>query len=741
MTKRGTSSESGRELKGERRTRSQRGGKDGAQRKTTARPAATKPSRRSTSAKGGGRNTGGRGGNGGRRRGGGGRKSASRGNGRLGWLKVGATAVAVAAVWGILILGGILVYYAYDLPDVSRIADTGRRPSVQVVDVTDRPLAAFGEVYGEPLSVGQMPPHLPRAVLAIEDRRFYDHFGLDPLGLMRAAYVNLMEWGVVQGGSTLTQQLAKNVFLSHERTFKRKVQELLLSFWLERRLSKDQILALYMNRVYFGAGTYGVDAAAQRYFDKSAREVTLYEAALIAGLLRAPSRYSPTNNPELAHQRTAQVLNAMVDADYISRAEAEQALEDGSSAAPDLRKTGRYFARWAASQIGDIVGPLSQDVKISTTLDPKIQTIAEEEVERLLKAEGEAKGATQAAVVVMSHDGAIRAMVGGRSWDSSEFNRAVQARRQPGSAFKPFVYLAAFENGLAPDSRVRDAPVQVSLPSGPWNPGNYGDRYYGDVTLREAFARSLNSVAVQLIMEVGPESVVDAAERLGIDSDLKPNPSLALGTSEVSLLDLTAAYVPFANGGRGIWPYGVRKVTGRGGSLLYQRSGEGPGQAIAGPVQAAMVDVFQASVGWGTSKGADPGRPAGGKTGTTQESRDAWFVGFTAELVVGVWVGNDDNTVMKSVTGGGLPARLWNAIVTRALEGEPPRPLKRAAEPVVARSQPDTAAEGASGSGPAEAVGGFLDNLIGRLTGSEPTGNSERVRERDQERWEQNMRR
>ncbi|MFC6216364.1 transglycosylase domain-containing protein, partial [Fodinicurvata halophila] len=597
------------------------------------------------SAGGKGRSAGGRNGgrgNGGRGNGGGRRGASPHGNGRR-WLKTTAKLAAIVAVWGVILLGSVVAYYAYDLPDVSRIADTGRRPSVQVVDVTGRPLAAFGEVYGEPLSVAQLPPHLPQAVMAIEDRRFYDHFGLDPVGLLRATYVNLVEWDVVQGGSTITQQLAKNVFLSSERTFERKVKELMLAFWLERRLSKDQILALYLNRVYFGAGTYGVDAAARRYFDKSAREVTLYEAAMIAGLLRAPSRYNPTNNPELAHRRTAQVLDAMVAADFVSRAEAEQALEDGSSAEPDLRKTGRYFASWAASQIGDIVGPLSQDVTISTTLDPEIQKIAEQEVERLLKAEGEAKGADQAAVVALSHDGAIRAMVGGRSWDSSQFNRAVQASRQPGSAFKPFVYLAAFENGLAPDTRATDSPVRVSLPSGPWSPGNYGDRYYGEVTLREAFARSLNSVAVQLIMDVGPQSVVDTAERLGIESALKPNPSLALGTSEVNLLDLTAAYVPFANGGRGIWPHGVRQVTGQGNVLLYQRSGEGPGRVIEPRVQAAMVDLFRASVEWGTSRAAAPGRPAGGKTGTTQDSRDAWFIGFTAELVVSVWVGNDDN--------------------------------------------------------------------------------------------------
>lgn len=740
MTKRGTSSESDR---GERRTRSQRGGTSGAARKAGSSSAAKKPTRRTAAATNGGgkgRGTGNRGNggrNGSRGHGGGRRRASPPGNGRR-WLRTTAKLVAIVAVWGVILLGGVVAYYAYDLPDVSRIADTGRRPSVQVVDVTGRPLAAFGEVYGEPLSISQLPPHLPQAVMAIEDRRFYDHFGLDPVGLLRASYVNLIEWDVVQGGSTITQQLAKNVFLTSERTFERKVKELMLSFWLERRLSKDQILALYLNRVYFGAGTYGVDAAARRYFDKSAREVSLYEAAMIAGLLRAPSRYNPTNDPELAHQRTAQVLDAMVDAGFVSRAVADQALEDGSSAEPDLRKTGRYFATWAASQIGDIVGPLSQDVTISTTLDPKIQTIAEQEVERLLKAEGEAKGADQAAVVALSHDGAIRAMVGGRSWDSSEFNRAVQASRQPGSAFKPFVYLAAFENGLAPDSRATDSPVKVSLPSGPWSPGNYGDRYYGEVTLREAFARSLNSVAVQLIMDVGPQSVVDTAERLGIDSALKPNPSLALGTSEVNLLDMTAAYVPFANGGRGVWPYGVRKVTGRSNVLLYQRSGEGPGRVIEPRVQAAMVDLFRASVEWGTSRAAAPGRPAGGKTGTTQDSRDAWFIGFTAELVVGVWVGNDDNTVMQGVTGGGLPARLWNAIVTRALEGEPARPLIREAEPVVARSQQPAQSETRTDSG---GVGGFLDNLIGRLTGSEPTGNSERVRERDQERWEQNMRR
>lgn len=615
---------------------------------------------------------------------------------------------AAVGIWLVLVLGLVVAWYARDLPDVRRIAENTRQPSLQVVDAEGGRIAAYGELYGTALSVAELPPQLSQAVLAIEDRRFYSHFGLDPIGLSRAAVANLRAGRVVQGGSTITQQLAKNLFLTPERTLGRKVQELLLAFWLERKLSKDQILSLYLNRVYFGAGTYGVDAAARRYFGKPATELDLYESATLAGLLRAPSRYNPARNPDLAHARAVQVLAAMVSAGFIGAEDAVVVAEERGEPEPAPTGRGRYFADWVAGQVDGLVGSLDRDLIAETTLDPRLQRIAEEEVERLLAEAGADAGVSQAAVVILSPDGAVRALVGGRDYRGSQFNRAVQALRQPGSAFKPFVFLAAVERGAAPDDRRHDGPITVALPRGSWSPRNYGDRFYGEVTLREAFARSLNSVAVQLLQEQGAEAAVERARRLGISSRMEALPSLALGVSEVTLLELTAAYAPFANGGYGVWPYGIRSLTTPSGQILHRREGQGLGRVIAPAAHAAMLDMLQAGVSWGTGRGADPGRPAGGKTGTTQEFRDAWFVGFTAELVVGVWLGNDDGTPMRQVSGGGLPARLWRAVVTRALEGQPPQPLPLHAP--VPQPQPETREARAPDSG------GFLDRLIESIT-------------------------
>src|SRR5690625_2896775 len=507
---------------------------------------------------------------------------------RGGWRRLLAW-TAAASIWVVLILGLVVVWYARDLPSVSRIAERTRQASLQVVDAEGGRVAAYGELYGEALSVADLPAHVPQAVLAIEDRRFYSHPGVDPIGLLRAAYVNWRAGRVVQGGSTISQQLAKNIFLTSERTLDRKIRELLLAFWLEYKLSKDQVLSLYLNRVYFGAGTYGVDAAARRYFGKPARELELYEAAMLAGLLRAPSRYNPAHNPDLAHARAVRVLEAMVEAGYISEEEALEAAETRGSPRDLPKGRGRYFGDWAAGQVEGLVGPLEQDLVAQTTLDRRLQHIVEEEVERLLAGPGAEQGVSQAAVVVLSPDGAVRAMAGGRDYGASQFNRAVQALRQPGSAFKPFVYLAAMEAGAAPDSRRHDAPITVSLPQGPWQPRNYGDRFYGDVTLREAFARSLNSIAVALLQEQGAQAVVERARRMGVSSHLDALPSLALGTSEVTLLEMTAAYAAFANGGYGVWPYGVRSLSTPTGEIVYRPERAGVGRAYPPPRRPAKT--------------------------------------------------------------------------------------------------------------------------------------------------------
>ena len=610
----------------------------------------------------------------------------------------------IAGIWGFVLVGLVLAWYAYDLPDIEGLAKATRQPSISLLAVDGSPISSTGEVYGRTVTVAQLPPVLPHAVLAVEDRRFYRHWGIDLRGLARAFWINLRAGEVVQGGSTITQQLAKVLFLTPDRTLKRKVQEALLAMWLETKFTKDEILSLYLNRVYLGSGTYGVDAAARRYFDKPATEVTLYEAAQLAGLLKAPSRYNPVTDYQRAGARTRVVLNAMVEAGFITDAEAVQAAA-AKPGRPRLEsRRARYYADWVMGQIGDFVGRIDSDLTVVTTLDPRLQTIAEDELTAMLATDGAQRGVAQAAFVAMSPDGAVRAMVGGRDYGESQFNRSVQALRQPGSAFKAFVYLAALESGWRPDDRMIDSPVAV----GTWQPDNYAGRFYGDVTLREAFARSLNSVSVQLTERVGRDRVAEAARRLGITSDLEVAPSLALGASEVTLLELTGAYATFANRGHGVWPYGILEIRDATGRIVYQRRGGGPGLLVDAHNVDQMTNLMTASVEWGTGKAAQIGRPAAGKTGTSQEFRDAWFIGFTRELVAGTWFGNDDGQPMQSVTGGGPPARLWARFMARALEDQAPQPLAGGDVEIAVSDQ----------------LGDFLDQLVRRLTGASASRSS-----------------
>ncbi|MCC7259555.1 MAG: PBP1A family penicillin-binding protein, partial [Alphaproteobacteria bacterium] len=472
----------------------------------------------------------------------------------------------------------------------------------------------------------------------------------------------------------ITQQLAKNLFLSPERTIKRKVQELMLSVWLEQKFTKDEILTLYLNRVYMGSGSYGVDAAAERYFHKSARNLSLSESAIIAGLLKAPSRYSPANNPELAKERAATVIDAMVDAGFLDDTGAEKAKK--RPARPQAYYEGPshgsyYFADWVLDQVPDFIGRVDEDITIITTLDSSLQRTAEESLGRVMDAEGAGLNASQAALLSMTPDGAVRAMVGGRSYLKSQFNRATQAQRQPGSSFKLFVYAAGVEAGFLPNDTMVDRPITIRK----WSPSNYDGRYRGTMTLRDAFAESVNSIAVQLSESVGRNRVVDMALRLGITSPIMPTPSLALGANEVNLVELTGAYAHFAHGGRSVWPYGISEIKNADGKTLYKRL-DSPFSRILEPhVVATMVDMMRAVIDDGTGGNARIGRAAAGKTGTSQDFRDAWFEGFTADYVTGVWVGNDDSTPMKHVTGGGLPARIWHDYMIKAHENLPARAI------------------------------------------------------------------
>ncbi|MEE8505528.1 MAG: PBP1A family penicillin-binding protein [Kiloniellales bacterium] len=599
------------------------------------------------------------------------RKAKAKRSWRGRWLRRLVVWGGSAAIWATVMLAGLVAWYAYDLPEVGDIGRIARQPSITLMAADGTLIASYGDVYGEMVSVKDLPPHLLRAVLAVEDRRFYEHMGIDFQGVARAMLANLRAGRIVQGGSTITQQLAKNLFLSPERTLKRKTQEVLLALWLERKFTKDQILSLYLNRVYFGAGTYGVDAAAWRYFGKPAEKVSLYESAQLAGLLKAPSRYNPARHKARAQKRAALVLDAMTEAGFVAKDEARRAFSAKTRGRAATGAQARYFADWILAQVPSYVGPIDRDLTVITTLNPFHQQVAEEELAALLEGDGVKRGVAQGAAVVLGLDGAVRAMVGGRSYDASQFNRATQALRQPGSAFKAFVYLAGLEEGLAPDDRMTDAPVTVEG----WSPKNFNGRYYGTVTLREAFARSLNSVAVRISEQVGRERVAAAARRLGITTGLDVNPSIALGASEVTLLELTGAYAVFANRGYGVWPYGIEEIRGPDGELLYRRAGGGPGRVVEPRVVDRMANLMTATVSWGSGKRARLNRPAAGKTGTSQDFRDAWFVGFTSDLTAGVWLGNDDGAPTKGVTGGSLPAALWRRIMFRTHEGIEAQPL------------------------------------------------------------------
>ena len=629
-----------------------------------------------------------------------GRKKAMR---AAGLLRRVVTWSLVAAIWCAVVVSGVLAWYAYDLPDIGEIEKMTRRPNVTLVAADGTRLASFGDRFGATRSLTELPPQLPRAVIAVEDRRFYEHGGIDFRGLMRAVYVNLREGRISQGGSTITQQLAKNLFLTSERTFKRKIQEVMLAFWLEHRFTKDQILTIYLNRVYLGAGTYGVDAAARHYFGKPATRVTLYEAALLAGLLKAPSRLNPTRDPAGADQRTALVLQTMVEAGFISEAEALAAQQAKTPTRVARDDIAPHFADWILAQVRDFLGGIESDIRVVTTVDPSLQQIANEELSAILEAEGAARRAGQAALVSLAPDGAVRALVGGRNYAESQFNRVTQALRQPGSAFKTFVYLAGLEAGMTPDSSVKDAPVRI----GNWTPGNYSGRYYGDVTLRESFARSMNSVAVRVTQKVGAKTVVATAQRLGITSELRPTGGIALGASEVSLLELTGAYAVFANQGRRVQPYGITEIRDAEGRLLFQRDSRSGDGVVSAKHLAQMSNMMSATVVWGTGKAAQPGRAAAGKTGTSQDFRDAWFIGFTAELVTGVWFGNDDSTPMDKVTGGSLPARLWGRVMRRGLDGLPQRPLPGGGALIAQTPQDDS-------------ISGFIGRILKGLGSEQP---------------------
>ncbi len=573
----------------------------------------------------------------------------------------------VLGLWSVIIIGLLCAWYAADLPRVTSSVTFDRQSAITIKAADGSTLARYGEAKGNSLSVYDLPEDLINAVLATEDRRFYSHFGMDPIGLARAMAANLQAGKLVQGGSTITQQLAKNLFLSRERTIKRKAQEAILAFWLEHELTKDEILSAYLNRVYLGSGTYGVEAASQRYFGKSATEMNLKESATIAGLLKAPSRYSPLNNPKLSNARARIVLGAMVDAGYITHEQSQNLTSSARppKAKPTNIKAGRYYTDWVIDGLEDLIGTPNTDLIVETSLDPKIQDYAEKALVNVLTTNAQSHSLGQGAVLVMRPNGAVVAMVGGKSYAKSQFNRATQAKRAPGSTFKPILYLTALEQGWKTGDILLDEPFDEETYD--YRPSNYNDKYHGEVTMQEALVYSLNTPAVRLMAEIKPNPVINTAKRLGIFSPLKSNLSLALGSSATSLLEMTTAYASIANGGFAAYPYAITKISAADGTLYYQRPWKRKTRRIIKKEHTkTLTNMLELAIEQGTGKRARLPYPAAGKTGTSQNNRDAWFIGYTDELVTGVWLGNDNNTPMEGVTGGGFPAIIWKDVMSNS---------------------------------------------------------------------------
>ncbi len=599
----------------------------------------------------------------------------------LGWL---FSFAFKSAVLGCIALAAMFGYVWFSLSQKGLLQIPELQPGIMLLAEDGTVLSEQGSFFGDQVRVSELPDYVPNALIAIEDHRFRSHFGVDPLSLVRAAYENFTAGRVVQGGSTITQQLAKNLFLKPERTYSRKAQELVLALWLETKFSKDDILQLYLNRVYYGSGATGIEKAAQVFYHKSAVDLNLTEAATLAGVLKAPTNYNPITRPDASAERAGLVIDAMVDAGFISQGEADQAINAPATVvASDYVPATQYVVDWVNEQLPLLVKNYDQSIIVETTIDPQLQLLAERSLRTHLNEEGRKLRVSQGAMVVMDTFGAVKAMVGGKSYKRSQYNRATKAMRQPGSTFKPFVFLAAMEKGYTPESVAIDQPIRI----GSWQPENYNNKYLGRVTLRTAMANSLNSVAAQLANDVGPRNVVAVAHRLGITSHLGTDASIALGTSEVTLLELTSAFTPFANGGYSVVPFSVRRIVTRDGQIIYERSGDGLGQAMSNRNLGSMNSMMRAVVNEGTAKKAQiPDFDIAGKTGTSQDYRDAWFVGYSSYLVGGVWLGNDDNSPTRTVTGGSMPAAIWKDVMQVAHANLSPAPL-----PGYIEEQPESA--------------------------------------------------
>jgi len=582
-------------------------------------------------------------------------------------------AIAYSAIVGLIALVVAVLVAMNSLPSYNELVrrdDLGQMIRVHAADGSV--LVSLGPSFGEWLSYNDIPPIMKNAMVAVEDKRFRSHIGVDPIGLARAVKVRATKGRWTQGGSTITQQLARNIFLTNNRTFGRKIREAILAMALERRFTKDQILELYLNRVYFGGGAYGIDAASRRFFGHSAKTLNLSEAAIIAGLVKAPSNYAPSADAEAAKGRAAVVIKLMQENGDISAVDAAAAEPANVEIVPAAKQNSvRYFTDWVLPQLDTLIDETVEPIEVWTTLDPNMQKLADQVINT------DTPAGAQGALVALDRDGAVRAMIGGRDYVSSIYNRATQAARQPGSSFKLFVYLAALEAGYKPDSMVSADPISING----WTPRNNGRSFSGQVALRQAFAQSINSVSVRLAQEVGFGTVADMAKRLGVTTPILTHPSMALGSNEVRLIDMARAFASVQRKGVAVTPYGIKRVTTAKGELLYQQQADESRVLFAPYVAAEMTDLMQTAVMTGTGAAAQIGRPVAGKTGTTTANKDGWFLGFSSGLTTGVWMGRDDNKVVPGLQGGRSPARAFHDFMIHAVANRPVEPFDTAVRP------------------------------------------------------------
>ena len=575
-----------------------------------------------------------------------------------GWFFKLARAALIAAMLGVVALAAAIYSSYSDLPDYSALKQSPNGQMIRVRALDGTVIVSMGPVYGEWIAYKSIPDDMVEAMVAVEDRRFEQHPGVDPIGIARSFKVRWEKGRFTQGGSTITQQLARNLFLSNDRTWNRKLREILIALALERKFSKDQILELYLNRVYFGGGAYGIDAASRKFFGHPAQSLSLAESAIIAGLVKAPSNYSPTADAKAAIGRAGVVLATMVDTGALTPAEASRTDPAAVKLAPEAKQNSvRYFTDWALPQLDMLISETEAPIDVWTTLDVGMQNAADAAIRANVP-----KGA-QGALVALDRDGAIRAMVGGTDYVTSIYNRSTQAVRQPGSAFKLFVYLAALETGYTTGTKMVDEAVDING----WKPRNSSGRYSGDVDIRTAFTYSLNTIAAKIGADVGTSAIAEMARRFGITTPVNTLPSMVLGTSDVRLIDLTRAYAGVAAKGVAVTPFGIVKVTSEGGRVLYQHRAS-QGQRLVEPyVAAGMTDLLQTAVNTGTGKAAQIGRPVAGKTGTTSSNKDGWFMGFSSGITTGVWMGRDDAKPVRDLQGGRAPARAFSAFMRFAV--------------------------------------------------------------------------